>query len=146
MNDARVTTQGLTRHFGRVEALQNVSIEIGPGRVLALLGPNGAGKTTLLRLLMGLLEPTAGRACVLGCDARALPPGVCGRIACMGEGHVPPRWATGRRLLALVADRGLDDELGGYDRVLPLRDDLPARLSQFVRAGGHRHDADRRET
>jgi ABC-type multidrug transport system ATPase subunit len=55
----------LQRHFGTVEALRGVSLEVEAGEIHALLGPNGAGKTTLTRILCGLVEPTAGAAYVL---------------------------------------------------------------------------------
>ena len=60
---------GLHRHFGAVEALRGVDLEVATGEVHALLGPNGAGKTTLMRILSGLVDPTAGTAYVL--DRRA---------------------------------------------------------------------------
>ncbi len=60
----------LTRDFGPVRALDGVSFEVPTGSVLGYLGPNGSGKTTTIRLLLGLLEPTAGRAEVLGFDTR----------------------------------------------------------------------------
>ena len=68
---AIIRTEGLTRAFGRVRAVDGLDLEIPAGTVFGFLGPNGAGKTTTIRLLLGLLEPTAGRATVLGCDTRA---------------------------------------------------------------------------
>ena len=65
-----VEVSGLTRSFGRKEALSGVSFTLGAGECLALFGPNGAGKTTLLRTLAGLLRPTRGEARVSG---HALP-------------------------------------------------------------------------
>ena len=75
---------GLHRHFGAVEALRGVDLEVATGEVHALLGPNGAGKTTLMRILSGLVDPTAGTAYVL--DRRA------GRSRELREliGMVPP--------------------------------------------------------
>jgi ABC-2 type transport system ATP-binding protein len=61
----------LTKSFGPTEALAGVSFAVERGRIFGLLGPNGAGKTTLISLLLGLLEPTAGRVEVLGFDTRA---------------------------------------------------------------------------
>jgi ABC-2 type transport system ATP-binding protein len=56
---------------GRVEALSDVSFAVAPGEIACVMGPNGAGKSTLVRILGGLLLPSAGRATVMGVDARA---------------------------------------------------------------------------
>jgi ABC-2 type transport system ATP-binding protein len=61
-----VETQGLTKRYRRVTALNDCSITVPEGRISALVGPNGAGKTTLLRMLAGLSAPTSGSAAVLG--------------------------------------------------------------------------------
>ncbi len=58
--------RGLSRSFGRVRVLREVSLALAPGEALAVAGPNGAGKTTLLRLLAGLMRPTAGEIRILG--------------------------------------------------------------------------------
>jgi ABC-2 type transport system ATP-binding protein len=60
----------VTRDFGAVRALDSLSLEVPKGIVFGFLGPNGAGKTTAIRVLLGLLEPTSGRAEVLGFDTR----------------------------------------------------------------------------
>src|SRR5258708_23667379 len=60
----------LSRFFGTVKALDDLSLEVPAGIVFGFLGPNGAGKTTTIHLLLGLLEPTAGQARVLGFDTR----------------------------------------------------------------------------
>jgi ABC-2 type transport system ATP-binding protein len=62
-----IETTGLTKHYGQVHALTELDIEVGRG-VTGLVGANGAGKSTLIKILLGLLEPTAGRASVLGHD------------------------------------------------------------------------------
>ena len=69
MTDPVVITEGLTRCFGEFVAVDHVDFSIQPGEVVGYLGPNGSGKTTTIRLLLGLLEPTEGRATVLGFDA-----------------------------------------------------------------------------
>lgn len=61
-----VVTQGLTRRFGSVFALQDVNFEVPAGTLLGLLGPNGSGKTTLLSILAGFISPTAGSFRLLG--------------------------------------------------------------------------------
>jgi ABC-2 type transport system ATP-binding protein len=60
----------LTKHYGTVKALDDVSFSVREGEVLALLGPNGAGKTTTIEILEGLRPPTAGHVTVLGVDPR----------------------------------------------------------------------------
>ncbi len=60
MRSVALSVEGVSRHFGRKEALRGVSLQVAAGEIHALLGPNGAGKTTLLRILAGLVEPDAG--------------------------------------------------------------------------------------
>jgi ABC-2 type transport system ATP-binding protein len=64
-----IEVDDLERHFGEIQALRGVSLEVRPGEIHGLLGPNGAGKTTLMRVLSGLVEPSGGTAYVL--DRRA---------------------------------------------------------------------------
>ena len=66
-----IHTEGLTKHYGSVQALVDLSIDIGPGEVFGFLGPNGAGKTTMIRTILDEIRPTAGRAELLGMDAHA---------------------------------------------------------------------------
>ena len=68
MGEAAIHTDGLTCDFGKVRAVDGLSLDIPAGTVFGFLGPNGAGKTTTIRLLLGLLAPTAGTARVLGSD------------------------------------------------------------------------------
>jgi ABC-2 type transport system ATP-binding protein len=64
-----ITATGLTKRFGRVRALTDLTLSVRTGEVFGLLGPNGSGKTTTIRLLIGLLRPTAGRSSVAGFDS-----------------------------------------------------------------------------
>ena len=64
------TLANVTKHYGSVVALNNVSLDIHPGELTALLGPNGAGKTTAVRLLLGLAAPSTGIARVFNADPR----------------------------------------------------------------------------
>lgn len=67
-----IVLDGLCRSFGGRPVVRNVSFSVGPGEVVGCLGPNGAGKTTTMRLLLGLLRPSGGSAC-LGGPAGYLP-------------------------------------------------------------------------
>jgi ABC-2 type transport system ATP-binding protein len=69
---AVITIQGLTKRFGPVTAVDNLSFEVDQGTVVGFLGPNGAGKTTTLRTLLGLVAPTAGSARIDGRPYREL--------------------------------------------------------------------------
>jgi ABC-2 type transport system ATP-binding protein len=68
-----VTVEHLTKRFGSVVAVEDLSFTVGPGRVTGFLGPNGAGKTTTLRMLLGLVRPTSGTALVGGVPYADLP-------------------------------------------------------------------------
>jgi ABC-2 type transport system ATP-binding protein len=61
-----------TKNFGRVEALKAVSITVRPGELVGFLGPNGAGKTTAISLMIGLRQPTSGKALLFGLDPNDL--------------------------------------------------------------------------
>lgn len=64
--DTAITVRNLSKYYGKLQALDSVSLDVPRGKVIALLGPNGAGKTTLVRILATLLLPDSGTATVLG--------------------------------------------------------------------------------
>jgi len=66
MEIAAIHTYGLTRRFGALTAVEDVTLSVAPGQFFGFLGPNGAGKSTTIKMLTGLLEPSAGRVEVLG--------------------------------------------------------------------------------
>jgi ABC-2 type transport system ATP-binding protein len=68
-----VRADGLTKRYGAVTAVDDLSFEVRPGAVTGFLGPNGAGKTTTLRMVLGLARPTAGQATILGRPFAELP-------------------------------------------------------------------------
>jgi ABC-2 type transport system ATP-binding protein len=63
-----ITVEHLSKHYGRVAAVDDISFEVPKGEILGFLGPNGAGKTTTMRILTGYMPPTSGRATVAGFD------------------------------------------------------------------------------
>ncbi|MDO8666352.1 MAG: ABC transporter ATP-binding protein [Gemmatimonadales bacterium] len=66
MSAAAIETRGLGKRYGKVHALEGLSLRVEEGEVFGFLGPNGAGKTTTIRLLLGLLRPSEGDASILG--------------------------------------------------------------------------------
>ncbi|HEY3247501.1 MAG TPA: ABC transporter ATP-binding protein [bacterium] len=75
----------LTRRFDGFMAVDHVSFEIRPGEIWGFLGPNGAGKSTTIRMLCGILDPSEGRADVLGFDVRTHPEEIKARIGYMSQ-------------------------------------------------------------
>lgn len=80
-----VRVQNISRRFGHVLAVDEVSFEIAAGSIFGLLGPNGSGKSTIIRMLCGLLRPTAGGAWLDGVDVVANPDAVKPRIGYMSQ-------------------------------------------------------------
>ena len=97
-----VETKDLTRKFGDLVAVNQVSLNIGPGELFGLLGPNGAGKTTLLKLLTGQLEPDGGYSNVLGVDPTKNPIEVKERVGIVPEVESPPSFLTPKEYLQYV--------------------------------------------
>jgi ABC-2 type transport system ATP-binding protein len=94
-----ITTDGLAKRYGRITALDGLTMTVERGEVFGFLGPNGAGKTTAVKLLLGLARPTAGRAEVLGSavgDRRARR-----RIGYLPELFRYQPWLSAREVLAL---------------------------------------------
>jgi ABC-2 type transport system ATP-binding protein len=65
-----IETNSLTKRYGKVRAVEDLSLRVAKGEIYAFLGLNGAGKTTTIRLLLGMVKPTSGEACVLGTRVR----------------------------------------------------------------------------
>ena len=98
-----IELEGLARHYGEREALDDVSLSLPVGKTLVVFGPNGAGKTTLLRVLATLLRPHGGSVRVLG---KSLPDeawGVRGRIGLLGHEPLLYRELTARENLRFHA-------------------------------------------
>jgi ABC-2 type transport system ATP-binding protein len=111
--------RGLSKHFGPITAVDNVSFAVDRGGVLGFLGPNGAGKTTTMRMIAGFLAPSAGTAIVCGADVNADPLAVKRRLGYLPEGAPLYADMTPAGFLAFVASaRGL----AGDDRRRRLAD------------------------
>jgi ABC-2 type transport system ATP-binding protein len=125
---AVITVEGLTKRFGDVVAVDDLSFEVDQGTVVGFLGPNGAGKTTTLRMLLGLVTPTAGSARIQGGPYRQLaaPLHHVGAVV-EASGFHPGRTAR------------------NHLRVVAIAAGLPsARADEVLSAVGLDHAADRR--
>jgi len=127
--DIAIRSDGLTKHYGKVEALNDLDLVIRPGEIFGFLGPNGAGKTTTIRTLMDEIRPTAGSATIVGLDTHKDSVAIRERI-----GYIPGDLAmypnlTGKDTLTYFANLR-----GGVDWTVvnALADRLEADLSKKV--------------
>lgn len=93
-DELAIATQDLTRRFGRKIAVNHLNLKVPSGSIFAFLGPNGAGKTTTIKMLMNILNPTAGEGTVLGAPISAIPPAVMAQIGYVSENQKLPDWMT----------------------------------------------------
>src|ERR1700719_839774 len=110
MNSApTISTQGLSRRFGALTAVDNVDLQVAPGQFFGFLGPNGAGKSTTIKMLTGLLAPTSGRMQILGIDLTQDSVEVKRQIGVVPEGMALFGRLTGSEYLNFVGRMyGLD--------------------------------------
>jgi branched-chain amino acid transport system ATP-binding protein len=103
-------TRGLSRRFGGLEALSDVSLSVEPGTVLGIIGPNGAGKSTLINLVTGHVKPSSGSVCVDGRDVTGQRPWVIARAGVARTFQIvkPFRELTVRDNVAIGAMYGPD--------------------------------------
>lgn len=120
-----IVTRGLTRDFPGVRALDDLTLEVPRGAIFGFLGRNGAGKTTTIRLLLGLIEPTAGEARVLGHDPVS------------GSAAVRKRCGVLLEHAGLVERLTAVDNLDLYGRIWRMRKDMRlARIEELLRRVG----------
>jgi ABC-2 type transport system ATP-binding protein len=111
MEVAAIATEGLTRRFGELAAVQDVNLRVAPGQFFGFLGPNGAGKSTTIKMLTGLLAPTSGTMQILGLDFEKQMVAVKRQIGVVPEGMALFGRLTGAEYLNFVGRMyGLDRE------------------------------------
>jgi len=127
---------GVSRSFGAVHAVREVSLKVHAGEVFGLVGPDGAGKTTLIRLLVGLLDPDAGQATIFGRPASSEADSVRSLV-----GYMPQQYS-------LYGDLTVDENLAFYGsmyclshRAFEERKAKLLRLTRLERFGSRRADA-----
>jgi ABC-2 type transport system ATP-binding protein len=98
-SDVILRTTGLTKHFGKLEAVKNLDLELHRGEVFGFLGPNGAGKSTTVGMILGLVSPTAGSIEVFGLNLKE---------------H---RWKILRRIGAIIEEPAFYPYLSGWDNL-----------------------------
>ena len=109
MSEVAILTDGLTRTFGSLRAVDAINLRVEAGQFFGFLGPNGAGKSTTIKMLTGLLAPTAGRMELLGLDFAAYPIEVKRQIGVVPEGMGLFERLTGTEYLRFVGRMyGLD--------------------------------------
>ena len=97
--DVILRTTGLTKHFGKLEAVKDLNLELHRGEVFGFLGPNGAGKSTTVGMILGLVAPTAGSIEVFGLELQS---------------H---RWQILRRIGAIIEEPAFYPYLSGWDNL-----------------------------
>lgn len=100
---AVITASGLSKHYKTSLALDDVSFQIEPGRIVGLIGPNGAGKTTALKAILGLTD-FSGQLNVLGFDPRKQRNELMGEVCFIADVAVLPRWIRVREVVDFVAN------------------------------------------
>ena len=106
-----ISTQGLTRRFGQLVAVDDVNLRVAPEQFFGFLGPNGAGKSTTIKMLTGLLAPSSGRIEILGLDLNLHPVEVKRQIGVVPEGMALFGRLTGAEFLNFAGRMyGLDRE------------------------------------
>lgn len=99
-----IEVDGLTKEFGPVAAVEDVSLAVAAGEAYALVGPNGSGKTTVIDAILGLLRPTGGTVAVDGYDVSEDPVAARERLGVVPEGTAVYDRLSGRRHVAFAAE------------------------------------------
>ena len=137
-----IECQELTKQYGPLLAVDNLSFQVSPGEVLCFLGPNGAGKTTTMRIIAGFLPATSGRVRVCGFDIETQATAAKRRIGYLPEGAPSYPEMTARTFLEFIADtreltgarrRSRLDEVFGLLHLEPVLEQTIETLSKGYR-------------
>jgi ABC-2 type transport system ATP-binding protein len=104
MKAPAIAVEGLSKRFGRRLAVDNLTFDVPEGSVCGFLGRNGAGKSTAIRMMMNLLDPTAGRVTLLGLDSRRDHHELMRRVGYVSESPVLYEWMKVKELARFTAD------------------------------------------
>jgi len=122
---ALIEADGLTKKFGKVQALTELSLTLPSGQPVAILGPNGAGKTTFIRMVATLIQPDGGTLRVDGQDVVREPMAVRRMIGLAGQSAAVEEMMTGRENLVMVArlyGQGRNEAVASAERILEQMD------------------------
>ena len=124
---AIIEINGLTKNFGSLTALDDISISLEPGRIVGLLGPNGSGKTTLIKILNGLLQPTSGSVRIKG-----NAPGIETKkiVAYLPDRNALPDYMNAKQLMEMYADFFEDFDSAGAAAMI---EDLGIDMEQTMK-------------
>jgi ABC-2 type transport system ATP-binding protein len=129
-----IEIRSLTKRFGALTAVDDVSFDVRAGEVFGLLGPNGSGKTTTLRCLLGMIRPSAGESSLFGLDAWSERVQAHGRIGVLPSDFDYEGEVTGGALVRLFGLlRGVDTDAPAAALAERLRADLGRPLKQLSR-------------
>jgi ABC-2 type transport system ATP-binding protein len=104
LKDTLLEVTGLSKSFGSLKAVNNISLTVERGEVLGFLGPNGAGKSTTMKMITGFLTPSEGNICVAGCNIEEMPLLAKSRIGYLPEGAPAYGEMTPVTFLNFIAD------------------------------------------
>ncbi|MCC6611892.1 MAG: ABC transporter ATP-binding protein [Anaerolineae bacterium] len=142
-NTLVINTQGLTKTFKGVNALQSLDLKVPKHSIFGFLGPNGAGKTTTIKLLLGLARPTSGSASIFGLDVVNDSTEIRKRVGYLAQDPRYYEGMTARETLRFTArffysgpTRAIEDRIGGTLELVGLEDKADRPIKGF--SGGER--------
>ena len=124
---AIIAAKGLTKHYGKIIAVDHIDLDIAPGRIVGLIGPNGSGKTTALKAILGLTQ-FDGALSVLGFDPRTQRDALMQQVCFIADVAILPRWLRVRDAVDFVA--GVHPK---FDRAKALRYLANTKLTQAMK-------------